>query len=266
MYLRVNKTDWSNYAELNDYSYNSAQSVPSRWDHISMYRNGNLIWGVEPSNGQGSGTSTSTVPPTQAATQTAVSRTNTPVWTATATRTATRTATPMPAATITKTATVPPTTPTTAGGTVKIQYMSGNVSVNSQSISPQLILVNSGATSIPLNELKLRYWFTIDGNQPQSYWCDYAALGCSNISTQFVALQNARPGADYYLEMSFNSGAGSLGVGANSGQIQSRFSKNDWSFYVQSGDYSFDPSKTQFSDWNRVTLYRNGTLIWGVEP
>ena len=54
--------------------------------------------------------------------------------------------------------------------------------------------------------------------------------------------------------------------GANSGQIQSRFSKNDWSFYTQSGDHSFDASKTQFTDWNKVTVYRNGILIWGIEP
>jgi hypothetical protein len=66
--------------------------------------------------------------------------------------------------------------------------------------------------------------------------------------------------------MSFSAGAGSLASGANSGQIQSRFSKNDWSFYLQTGDYSFDSSKTQFADWNHITVYRNGTLIWGIEP
>ncbi len=27
-----------------------------------------------------------------------------------------------------------------------------------------------------------------------------------------------------------------------------------------------DPTKTSLADWNKVTLYRNGTLIWGIEP
>ena len=31
-------------------------------------------------------------------------------------------------------------------------------------------------------------------------------------------------------------------------------------------DYSFDVTKTVYADWTKVTLYRNGVLIWGTEP
>ena len=54
--------------------------------------------------------------------------------------------------------------------------------------------------------------------------------------------------------------------GGTSGEIQNRFSKQDWSNYDERNDYSFDPSKTTYQDWTRVTLYRNGVLVWGVEP
>ena len=156
--------------------------------------------------------------------------------------------------------------PSYAAVALKVQYRAGDTNATDNQLKPHLQIVNTGTTTVALSELKLRYWYTIDGDTPQTRWCDYATRGCANITGQFVKLPSALPGADYYLEIGFTAGAGSLSPGQNSGEIQNRVNKNNWANYTETGDYSFDPTKTAFADWARVTLYQNGTLVWGTEP
>jgi endo-1,4-beta-xylanase len=192
--------------------------------------------------------------------------TNTP--TATATRTNTPTITPT-GITNTPTRTNTPTiTPTGGTSTLKLQYRAADTNAGDNQIKPHFNIVNLGGSSVPLSELKIRYWFTREGTQAQNFWCDYSAItgSCSNVTGTFVQLNPARSGADFYLEVGFTAGAGSIAAGGQSGEIQTRFSKSDWSNYIETGDYSFDPTKLSFADWTRITLYRNGVLVWGVEP
>jgi cellulase/cellobiase CelA1 len=117
-----------------------------------------------------------------------------------------------------------------------------------------------------LSELTLRYWYTRDSNRPQNFFCDWAQLDCANITGNFVELSNPVDNADIYLEVSFNTAAGSLGAGANSGEIHLRLAQDDWRNYDERNDYSADLTRRAFVDWSRVTLYRNGALVWGEEP
>ena len=48
-------------------------------------------------------------------------------------------------------------------------------------------------------------------------------------------------------------------------EIQSRFNKTDWSNYTQSNDWSYT-AYTAFTNWTHMTVYLNGTLVWGQEP
>ena len=159
----------------------------------------------------------------------------------------------------------PPTDPP-ATGSLALLYKCANATAVDSQIKPQFSVVNNGTTSVPLSELKIRYYYTIDGVKAQTAWCDWAQVGCANVVSSFTALSPARPRADTYLEVSFGAGAGSLAPGAQTGDVQIRFAKNDWTNYTQTGDYSFDPAKTSFTSWSSATLYRQGTLVWGAEP
>src|SRR5262245_33840208 len=119
-----------------------------------------------------------------------------------------------------------------SAATLKVQYRVADPnSPADNQIKPRLNVVNTGAASVPLSELTIRYWYTNDGSRPQVYDCDYAVKGCSNIIPRFVTLPAAVPGANTYLEVGFSAAAGSLGSGQGSGEIQNRLHNQDWSNY-----------------------------------
>ncbi|MCX7923792.1 MAG: 1,4-beta-glucanase, partial [Clostridia bacterium] len=148
---------------------------------------------------------------------------------------------------------------------LKVQFYNYNTSAVSNTVYPQFKLINTGSTSINLTNIKMRYYYTIDGDKAQTFWCDWSTIGKSNITGTFVKMPLPRTGSDYYLEIGFTGTAGYLPAGANV-IIQTRFSKSDWSNYTQTGDYSFNSTASSYVDWNKVTGYSAGILKWGTEP
>ncbi|MHA6529319.1 glycosyl hydrolase [Paenibacillus sp. BAC0078] len=150
-------------------------------------------------------------------------------------------------------------------GNLTIQAFNGNTSASTNGISPKFKVLNTGNSAIQLSDVKLRYYYTIDGDNAQSFWSDWASIGGANVTSTFVKLAAPVAGADYYLEVGFTSSAGTLNPG-QSAEIQARFSKNNWSNYNQADDYSFKASGSQFANNEQVTGYMNGQLVWGIEP
>ena len=149
---------------------------------------------------------------------------------------------------------------------LKVQYRAADTSATDNQIKPHLNVVNTGTTSVPLSELTVRYWYTKDTTQTQIYECDFAAKGCANITARFVTPVPATATADTYLELAFTPAAGALAGGQQTGEIQNRLHTQNFTNYNEANDYSFDPAKTAFADSTKVTLYRNGVLVWGAEP
>ncbi|GIO84938.1 hypothetical protein J25TS5_18700 [Paenibacillus faecis] len=150
-------------------------------------------------------------------------------------------------------------------GNLTIQAFNGITSESTNGISPKFKVINTGDSAIRLSDVKLRYYYTVDGENSQSFWCDWASIGNANVTGHFVKLATPVAGADYALEIGFASSAGTLDPG-QSAEIQTRFSKADWSNYNQTDDYSFKASGSQFENHAQVTGYLNGQLVWGIEP
>ncbi|AEI44672.1 endoglucanase [Paenibacillus mucilaginosus KNP414] len=147
-------------------------------------------------------------------------------------------------------------------GSLVLQYRAADTNAGDNAIKPHFNIRNTGASPVDLSGVKLRYYFTKDGTQPLSFTVDWAQVGSPNVKGTFGSASGA--GADTYLEVSFTGG--SIPAGGQTGEIQTRIHKSDWSSFQESGDYSYDPGKTSYADWSKVTLYRDGTRVWGVEP
>ncbi len=154
--------------------------------------------------------------------------------------------------------------PTKAEPKIELRYKNGKANSDTDAIYPMFMVINSGNQNIKLSDIKIRYYYTKDKSQAETFWCDSFTNGSTNVIGHFVTLNNKKNNADSYLEISFSEAAGEVRAGS-SVELSVGFAKNDWSQYNQKNDYSYSSSRS-FILWNRVTLYLNGKLLFGAEP
>jgi hypothetical protein len=148
---------------------------------------------------------------------------------------------------------------------VALKVQSESRKSNSNTISTYLVISNEGNVPVEYKDISVRYWFTSEGTSPLNYWIDYAMMGNANLSGQFVGLSPALTGADAYFELKMSASAGSLYPQGNTGNIQYRIAKSDWSNFNQLNDHSYKPV-APFSDNTKITVYYKGVLLYGTEP
>ncbi len=165
---------------------------------------------------------------------------------------------------------VPVTVATPGGGggggggttTLVAQYQRGDTNAVDNRIRTHLQVKNTGASAVAYADLKLRYWFSMEGTGTPVFNVDYAAIGAGNVTGRFVNTG----GSNYYAEVSFAGAAGSLAAGGNSGPIKLRITSSNYANQNESNDYSFGAAITSYQDYQKVGLYRNGSRVWGTEP
>jgi endoglucanase len=168
-----------------------------------------------------------------------------------------------------------------AGGTGTVACTYCKVSIASecqsgadtQTIRVTVDVSDGSIGALPLTAVTFRYWFVLgETTDPPQLMIDYAQVGMV-ITSQFVAVSPAVTGANEYLEVGFATGAPTLTMFDDTGQIQLRFfgANNDNSFDLdQTKDYSYRAcgadASTAFTNAPNITGYINGVLSWGTEP
>ncbi|MFJ2706347.1 glycoside hydrolase family 6 protein [Streptomyces sp. NPDC087428] len=152
----------------------------------------------------------------------------------------------------------------TGTGALKVQYKNTDSSATDNQIRMGLQLVNTGSTAVNLSTVKVRYWFTPEaGASTFGTACDYAVIGCGNLTHGVQSSGSSAAGASHYLEVGF--GSGTLAAGASTGEMQLRLNKSDWSNFNEADDYSRSTT-TSYADAPKIGVYVTGALAWGTAP
>lgn len=125
-----------------------------------------------------------------------------------------------------------------------------------------------------LSKIKVRYYFTQEGEQSLNFMPDYAGgrpvpgeykTLTPYLTGSFTKMEPATTHADHYLEISFDPEAGNL---MPNGVIwfKVRIGKSDWSPFDQSNDFSFCPETTGFAPLTFVTAYYQDRPTLGRDP
>ena len=132
----------------------------------------------------------------------------------------------------------------------------------SNCISPEFIIRNTENRAVDLKDIMIRYYYTADGNEDETFNCYYAGTTdgeykalTSNVVGNIVKLNEKFDNADSYIELTFNGGTLDAG---QSMVIQTSVNKNNWTTYDRSNDFSYDNSE-------HVSIFRNNILINGTK-
>lgn len=90
--------------------------------------------------------------------------------------------------------------PVTASS-LEIQKYNDSASSSSNQISPRIRVINKGKKALTLSGVTIRYYYTSDGTQPQSFFSDWSTVGRENVTGTFNQLTNPTDTADSFWKL-----------------------------------------------------------------
>lgn len=162
--------------------------------------------------------------------------------------------------------------PSATSSSFELGYFPELRDASSQESHPFFQITNHD-TTVALNRITLRYYFTNESGEPETATCFWVTGDhCALANMKFADVAAPTVDATRYLEVSFPTGA-SVKVLPGVFEVRVGF-KAGSSIFVQSNDYSFDPAASAptstvpfpYKRWLRATLYLDQKLVWGTEP
>jgi hypothetical protein len=149
--------------------------------------------------------------------------------------------------------------------TIKVTYYNDPMYIGDTiQINAEFKIDNIGNEIVDLSRVKFRYFYTIDGKDTRQFFDCWATVGNKNIIANFIKMENKRNNTDYYLEMGFK--IGKLAPDQST-IVNTWFNKDNWTVYKQDNDYSYNGKYAKdYYDYDKVTGYIDGKLVWGIEP
>jgi len=142
---------------------------------------------------------------------------------------------------------------------------------NVAAIRPLIRIVNIGTDPLPLSGLELRYWFSAPNavGKQQNVKILESSVGTANVNA--VVEETNVAGQTHVLKIKIGEGTGTILGRGGTVEIEVQVTKADGSTYNESGDFSYDGKRDperigDFALWERIALYDDGKLIWGLEP
>ncbi|HVY25306.1 MAG TPA: cellulose binding domain-containing protein [Polyangiaceae bacterium] len=150
--------------------------------------------------------------------------------------------------------------------TLSVFYRTSSRLASALAVRPSFEIHNDGPSVVPLSELEIRYFFTNEGSSAPISQCPNLPPDCDVLQLSFGSVNPVRPLADSYLSVAFTAAAESVAPGGVSRRYEVSFHSSGIGPLQQSNDYSFDPNSDDAAPSQTTCLYRNGKLIWGLEP
>ena len=154
----------------------------------------------------------------------------------------------------------------------RVGFYPENKNVTEQELHPFFQLTNTNGKPLSLTRIKLRYYFTKEPSGAETWQC-YWVTGdlCSSVALNFQVLDPAFPTANRFMELTFRATSADLDGSPLEARVGFSVARSN---FTQSNDYSFDPGSGMplapgvfpYGDWDRVTLYVDDVLVWGIEP